>query len=199
MKSKPTIFKTVIFVRHGQYLQGPERLTPLGRRQARLTANRIKAFRPSKLFSSTMPRAKETADIIASHIKLKTRKKAFFREGVLPGSASFSKRAGKEFSTLKKRKLLVKIKNSERRVLQAFEFLFRPPRAGQSCEVVVAHGNVIRHWVCQALKIRAATKWRSMDVLHASLTSIRIDNNGNIVLLGFSDCGHLPHEMRSYV
>ncbi len=198
MDFEPKVYRTIVFVRHGQYKKGPETLTPLGRRQTRIVAKAIKPLRPAKLFCSTMPRAKETAKIIGAQVKLKSHSKGFFREGLLPGTVGFYEQLTKKSSKSEKLKIKRKMKAAKINADAAFKFLFRPPKTGQTFEVVVAHGNVIRHWVCKALKIDQA-KWLSMDVSHTSLTTIRIDKKGNLVLLGFSDNGHLPHKMRTYV
>ena len=72
-KVVPTANRHLLFIRHGQYdMRGKDdedrRLTPLGREQAELTGQRLKALGiPITAFvGSSMTRAKETADIIAS-------------------------------------------------------------------------------------------------------------------------------------
>jgi serine/threonine-protein phosphatase PGAM5 len=63
---------------------------------------------------------------------------------------------------------------------------------------VVAHGNVIRHWVCRALEIDPE-KWLRMDVIQASITTIQVNEKGELMVLGFSDCGHIPRKKRTYL
>lgn len=198
MDFEPKIFRTIVFIRHGQYQKNPEKLTKLGRHQAKIAAKAIAPLNPSKIYCSTMPRAKETAHIISSHIKLTPRAKSFFCEGLLPGTVSFFNLITKKSSKAEKIKTKRKMKKAKLVADNAFKFLFQPPKTDATCELVVAHGNVIRHWVCKALKIDSE-KWLSMDVSHASLTTIRIDKKGHFVILGFSDSGHLPHNKRTYV
>ena len=198
MDFEPKIYRTIVFIRHGQYQKNPEKLTQLGRQQAKITAKAIAPLKPSKIYCSTMPRAKETAQIMSSHIKLTPTAKSFFREGLLPGTIGFFNLITKESTKAQKIETKRKMKKAKLDADKAFKFLFQPPKSGATCEVVVAHGNVIRHWVCKALKIDSE-KWLSMDVSHASLTTIRINKESQIVLLGFSDSGHLPHKRRTYV
>lgn len=198
MEFKPKIYRTIVFVRHGQYKKGPEKLTPLGRQQSKLVAKALKPLPASRLFCSTMPRAIETAHIVGAQVKLKPTAKGFFREGCLPGTIGFFEALTKKSSKSEKLEIKRKMKAAKINADTAFKFLFKRPKSGQTYEIVVAHGNVIRHWVCKALKIDQ-TKWRSMDVSHTSITTIRIDKKGNFVLLGFSDNGHLPYAMRTYV
>ncbi len=198
MNSEPKISKTIFFIRHGQYKKNPEKLTALGRKQARLVAEAVRHLKPSKLYSSTMPRAKETAKFIARKTRLKSKAKAFFCEGILPGTAEFHKHLSKKMSKTEKIQLHRKMQKAKYSSYKAFKYIFKLPKKGESCEIVVAHGNVIRHWVCKALKI-SEVKWLNMDVIHASVTAIRINSKGKFVLLRFSDCGHIPQQMRTYV
>jgi len=198
MEFEPQIFRTVIFVRHGQYSRNPEVLTGLGRKQAQLTAKALVAMKPSKLHCSTMPRATQTAEILAQHLNLKVQSNDVFCEGLLPGTPAFNKSITSGKSATQKRSLLAEAKLTKKNADRAFKTLFKPPLRGQSIEVVVAHGNVIRHWVCKALDI-PEEKWLKMDVSHTSLTTIRVSAKGYVMLLGFADTGHLPHRMRTYV
>ena len=104
----------------------------------------------------------------------------------------------KKVSSKKKKEILFQMKIAKKNSDLAFKTLFKAPQKGQTTEVVVAHGNVIRHWVCKALNI-PENRWLKMDVSHTSLTGIRISRKGNIVLLGFADTGHLPLKMRTYI
>ncbi len=70
--SKPTARRTLLLIRHGQYETWHEDrskriLTALGREQAQLTGQRLKDLSKdyTLLTSSSMPRAKETAQLIA--------------------------------------------------------------------------------------------------------------------------------------
>ena len=72
-EDKPTAKRTLVLIRHGQYETWHEDrekrvLTALGREQAKLTGLRLKELSPpdySIMYCSSMPRARETANIIA--------------------------------------------------------------------------------------------------------------------------------------
>lgn len=198
MDLDPKKFRTIVFVRHGQYDRNPEKLTALGRTQAKLVAKSLKSLKPLKLYCSTMPRAQETAQIIGAAVQLSPRSRAFFREGILPGTVDFFNLISNSSSKTEKTVIKKKMKSAKQNADKAFKYLFDRSVRGAPCEIVVAHGNVIRYWVCKALKIDEK-KWTSLDVIHSSITTIRIDDKGHCVLLGFSDCGHLPHKMKTYV
>lgn len=193
MKSKspdldPKNFRKILLVRHGQYSSDPtEHLTKKGIRQAQLTAKRLsKIDSKIKLYTSDMPRAVETGRLIADALNLEPNQKHFFREAALPGS------------TLPKgydrKKLITNVERAD----QAFELLSTPVRRGQDTWIIVAHGNVIRHWLTRALNIKQKL-WLHMDVMQGSITTLRLDPGGKIVLLGFSDVGHLPVSLQTYL
>ena len=87
VKSKAS--RTLILIRHGQYVWDPHDpdkriLTPLGRKQAALTGERLKELGHSylTLHYSTMPRATETAQIIMQTLTdVPTRTCDLMREG----------------------------------------------------------------------------------------------------------------------
>lgn len=69
----------LLLVRHGETPynregrvqgQSQERLTPLGRRQAESAGRLLKGYIPHALYTSPLPRAVETAHIIAQHLAL---------------------------------------------------------------------------------------------------------------------------------
>jgi serine/threonine-protein phosphatase PGAM5 len=74
-QDKPTASRHLLFIRHGQYDQTStddklRSLTELGRYQAALTGQRLKAFsKPyTRLITSTLTRARETTNIICESL-----------------------------------------------------------------------------------------------------------------------------------
>lgn len=86
--------KTIYFIRHGQseantddVFQGPDSpLTELGVEQARFVAERIKGVGAEIIITSPMPRADQTAEIIADTTGLPIERNALVREYVPPTS-----------------------------------------------------------------------------------------------------------------
>ena len=87
--TKPTAKRTLILIRHGQYEtwhdDGDKKvLTELGREQARLTGQRLRALSKNYnvLLHSTMPRARETAQLISECLpNVPTAETDLLREG----------------------------------------------------------------------------------------------------------------------
>lgn len=86
---KPTASRTLILIRHGQYIWDPDCpdkriLTELGKKQAVVTGQRLKELGHSYsvLHFSTMPRATETAQIILQSLSdVSSRSCDLMREG----------------------------------------------------------------------------------------------------------------------
>ena len=197
---EPAISRTIVFVRHGQYIREPaEQLTILGAEQARLTATALEDLEIHKMFSSTMPRAKQTASIISKKLGLSCSANDLYCEASLPAPPFFFKgdwipdRSRKGIAALKKRMEVNKVRADE-----AFDTLFKQPNKGQSVHLVVAHGNIIAYWVGRALKMNPLN-WLNLEIQQCSITTLRVDDSARIKLLGFSEVGHIPRSKRSYM
>src|SRR5258705_1675926 len=143
---------TIYLVRHGSYNPDPkidaERgpgLNALGIAQARLVAARLRGlpFHFDSITSSTMTRARETATIIHDSLN----------EVMFGGSARFS-----ECTPPAYRKVADETPedqaNCAKRLDEAFAVLFVPARTATRNNFAVAHGNVIRYFVKNALNAR---------------------------------------------
>jgi serine/threonine-protein phosphatase PGAM5 len=183
--------RTLYLVRHGAYDESPggepgvgKGLTTLGKEQARLAGIRLAGLphAPTSLTTSTMTRARETAAIIGERLSLDARVTPLiaecipsFREGELkrpPGDSS---------------------KACEERVDRAYEEMMAPATDRDRYDVIVFHGNAMRYWILKALGVDTKA-WPRLWVRNASITTIRIDGNGTIRVLGVGDAGHLPPE-----
>jgi serine/threonine-protein phosphatase PGAM5 len=187
MKPEPVRHRKLILVRHGQYENDPERLTKVGRKQATFTATRLASEQKARVFSSDMPRAVETAKIIAGKLEARVTQKEFLREGVLPASKAEEKLW--KWNSVERQAAL---RENRKRADSAFRFFAKRPVKKQETCVVVAHGNVIRFWVCKALGIDERT-WTRMQIKQGSITTLEMDSKGNWALLGFSEASHMPH------
>ena len=96
MKSEPNIEKTVYFVRHGQsednvapVFQAPDSpLSEVGKKQAKVIANRVSKLSFEALLSSPFMRARQTAEAIAQATGKEPEYSDFFAEARKPRSMS---------------------------------------------------------------------------------------------------------------
>ncbi|MEO6598679.1 MAG: histidine phosphatase family protein [Polyangiaceae bacterium] len=178
--------RRLILVRHGQYDAATGQLTALGRRQAATLARALRGIELSAIHCSTMPRARETAAIVkkALRSKLRIRYSPMLREKLPTPVPGLTKRA--QIPELKKNLL---------RMQRAHARLARPAR-GERSELIVAHGNLIRMFVCLSLKLKPVT-WLKMSINNGSVTVLVIKDDASEYLGSFNDVGHLPLRLRT--
>ena len=174
--------RTLVFLRHGQYdAENRGELTPLGREQARLTGRYLEPIRFDTIWSSTLPRAKETADIVSQLVGgMRVRHTGLLREGL------YTKVEGYD------------IPASERRVDRAradaaYEKVVRASRADRT-ELVVCHGNLIRYIMCRVLHMPIA-KWLRMTTSHCGLTRVLVRDSGAVRVMSYNETSHLPTKL----
>ncbi len=182
--------RTVYLIRHGEYDHQDHRdedvgrgLVPLGREQAVLLADRLAALpiEFTGLQSSTMTRARETADIIGERLGMVPERYRDIRECTPPTwrediMADLEEGDGEPCAAL---------------LQEAFDRIFVPAETEPAHDLVVCHGNVIRWFVCKTLKVEPMA-WLGMSIANCSLTVVRVNPDGALKLLSFADTGHLP-------
>lgn len=185
--------RTLYLVRHGQYVSADastgqlEVLTGLGRKQALRIGRRLAGVDFAALHHSTMPRAIETASIVATRLPpLELRQTPLLCEG-LPTVARHFKPPF--------RKPRAEVTSTRKRMDTAFAKYFRPSRFDRN-ELIVAHGNVIRYFIRKALG-DAVSRWWQLDIMQCSLSIVRIAPT-RMVLVSFNDVGHLPPNYRTH-
>jgi serine/threonine-protein phosphatase PGAM5 len=176
----------LLLVRHGQYAPEDDgRLTALGREQALVTGRWIKEHyagtRIDALWSSTLPRARETAAIIGKSVaNAKVRPASVLREGM------YSKVKGYEVPASERHE-------DRERASAAYSRFFRTSRADRF-EIVVCHGNLIRFLVCRALHV-AVIRWTRMNSNHCSTTRILVRDTGAVRVASYNETAHLPPKL----
>jgi len=200
VERKPTATRHVILVRHGQYEMDhtdkeKKILTQLGREQASVTGDRLKALniKFSRMTVSTMVRARETGNIISEKIPdIPQEHCSLLREGAPyppePTSKAWTPDRSQTFF------------QDNPRIEGAFrKYIHRasPSQTEDSYDLLVCHGNVIRYFVCRALQF-PPEGWLRMSTGNCGLTWLTIRPNGNVSLRSFGDTGHLPPEMVTF-
>jgi serine/threonine-protein phosphatase PGAM5 len=189
--------RTVFLIRHGEYEHDEDcdedigcGLVTLGRQQARLVADRLKAM-PVEITSiqtSAMTRARQTGEIIAARF---------------PDLDLTTERDIRECTpTTWRRDIMVDLEPGEAAECEvnleaAWARIFVPAAVVNEYDVVVCHGNVIRWFMTKALKVDPLA-WLQMSIANCSLTVVQVGANGSIKLVAFADSGHLPYSMTTY-
>ena len=185
--------RTVYLIRHGEYDHDHTQdedtgrgLVDLGRRQAEVLADRL-AEMPlefTSLQSSTMTRARQTADIIGERLGLVPDRHRDIRECTPPTwrediMAELEEGDGEPCAEL---------------LEAAFARIFVPAVDETARDLVVCHGNVIRWFVCRVLNVDPMA-WLGMSIANCSVTVVRVAPDGKLKLLSFADTGHLTPDM----
>ena len=188
--------RTLVLVRHGQYIPDPKiddsigpHLSPLGSAQARLAGARL-AGMPDKfdhLYASPVQRARDTAAIIGESFP----GRRFEVVDDLAECTPYTWR--KDVTKDEKPADMAACKVQLDRV---FERFFQPAAGQPETDMLVCHGNVIRYLVTRALGVDTAA-WLGMSIGHASITRIRVKADGSISVISVGDVGHIPPNMLS--
>ncbi|HYP78139.1 MAG TPA: histidine phosphatase family protein [Polyangiaceae bacterium] len=178
--------RQLILVRHGQYDMLTGRLTALGRRQAAATVRALQHYELDAIRCSTMSRAEETANILKHGLRsrLKLERSRLLCEALptpVPG--------------LTERAQVPELRRNFLRMQRAHRRLARPAR-GARCELIVAHGNLIRSFVCLALDVRPVT-WLKMRIHNCSISVVIIKDDAEEILSSFNETLHLPKALRT--
>jgi serine/threonine-protein phosphatase PGAM5 len=185
--------RVLYLVRHGQYVTDEEhrhhgKLTALGRRQALRTARRLASMCFEVLYHSDLPRAVETAQIMADALSTPRRHTVRALRELMP---PLPRRRGAE---PRSRAELAEVRVATASLTRRF---LRPPKAKQCrAELIVTHGNLIRYLVRLALK-EPVLNWVHFGTHHCGVTVIVIRDNAPNYLISYNDIGHLPPSMQS--
>jgi len=187
--------RTIYLVRHGQHEPknsetdelGPG-LTPVGVKQAKLTAQRFTSVPVHAIHASKLRRAAETAAIIGEQfpdLPIHKTSKLVERVPALPPEVARAHGCSPEH-----------VAEQTRLAEKAFQKRFTSSHGGDKHEIVVCHGNLIRYFVCRVLQVRPEA-WVNMDIYNCGVTEVLVRSNGTMLLVSHGDIGHLPYHMRT--
>ena len=188
--------RTIVLVRHGNYVSDPTAdeqlgpgLSPLGVAQARLAGARLAGLpgHLDGLYVSPMQRARDTAAAIAGDFP----ERHFEVIDDLAECTPPTRRT--EITADEKPEDLAACKVKLDRVFARF---FRPAQGQPQTDLLVCHGNVIRYLVTRALGVDTQS-WLELSVGHASITRIRVEADGRFKVIAVGDVGHIPPNMRT--
>jgi serine/threonine-protein phosphatase PGAM5 len=182
-------------VRHGEAAPHDGPLSPAGEQQARLTGERLKGVPLSAIYHGPLPRAAQTASLIAAcfpdvPVSASDLAGDYLPSdpdpvGLPPSYASFV--AG--FSPAER-------SEGPRMAAAAIDrFAQAGPEDGDNHELIVTHNFLIGWLVSQAM---AAPSWRwlGLNQMNCALTVIAYRPGLPPALISFNDAGHLTPELR---
>ena len=199
--------RTLIFVRHGQYVNAKTDLgrvlTPLGREQAKLTGRRLNEMYGSSssipgrkidnIVYSTMTRAIETCNLIREELppEIPAKPSESIREGCVyppvPQHPTWQPSA-EEFE------------KDGKRIENCFKENVHRANVGvneNTTTLYVCHGNVIRYFFMRALQLPPSA-WLRLSVANGSITTMSISPDGRVSVSTLGNSGHFPAEKITY-
>jgi serine/threonine-protein phosphatase PGAM5 len=237
---KEGVTRHVILIRHGQYDEREKDddkriLTELGRKQADLTGKRLremmegasKEFGPCRIKVvrvSNMARAKETADIIASHLPgveyaepdpdLNEGRPCHNVPGGRASDSTIAKtdethaRIEASFHKYLQRAPPPVIKDNEESSSSSWfptdettttktDDKEEEEPCKHEFEIIVCHANVIRYFLCRALQVPPEA-WLRLCTFNCSLTYLTIRPTGTVSCRMLGDMGHIPYGMTTF-
>ncbi len=189
--------RTVFLIRHGEYEHDSEcdedigcGLVTLGRQQARILADRLKAMplEFTSIQASAMTRARQTGEIIASSFpELDLTLERDIRE-CTPATW--------------RRDIMLDLESGEAAECEenleaAWARIFVPAKVVNEYDIVICHGNVIRWFATRVLRVDPMA-WLQMSIANCSLTVVQVRADGSTKLVTFADSGHIPYSMTTY-
>ncbi len=194
--------RTLYLVRHGKHQNLPyDReagltleqarkldvgLTPIGVEQAQVTAQRLSSLPISAIHCSTLPRARETADIITQ----KFPGVPVHRSRALWECIPCVPPARAEYFEI----FIGDLSPGKIQAEKAFDKYLKPARGDDKHEIIVSHGNLIRYFVCRILQAPPES-WAEMDTNNCGISQVQIQSNGAIRLVSYNSVGHLPRHL----
>ncbi|HQW80939.1 MAG: histidine phosphatase family protein [Rhodanobacteraceae bacterium] len=187
--------RDIVLVRHGHYAPDPAAdpelgpgLSTLGIAQAELLGSQLAIMpRFDAMLVSPMQRAQDTASVLAQSLDQMPRERiAALAECTPPSRDPHATEGVSE----------VEQQACAQRLDALFAEHFIPAKGAPRRELIVAHGNVIRYLLMRALAADPKT-WLLWSVGHTSLSTIRIEADGRMRVLGAGDRGHLPARLQT--
>lgn len=191
--------RIIHLVRHGKYKSSstpPDEpdghLTDAGKEQARLAGNRLQELPITAIHYSPLQRTQETMKILAAQFPDASQQPSPLLKECIP---SVPEAFEQHFTHLPEDF----VKAGKLQAQQAFEAFFRPPREkeGDRHELIVAHGNLISHFVCRALQA-PLDAWVNIDIHHCGISKSFISTTGFMKLIHHNEIGHLPPHLQTF-
>jgi serine/threonine-protein phosphatase PGAM5 len=181
------------FVRHGQYhnRQDDGDLTPLGIRQIEYTAASLREQHFDTIYHSPLRRAVRSAQILAQAFPGVERVESALLKECVPSLPL-------ELQSLYPTHTPATMKSCQERFTRAWSAFTLPPTepATKQHELIACHGNIMRYFVTRALGA-PLDSWTKMVVHNGGLVRLRVDMDGQVMLISQNDIGHLPTDCRT--
>ncbi len=188
----------IYLVRHGEHQDAEHGLTdgplsPRGKRQASLLADRLSGVPFDAVWHSPLMRASETAHAVAERMPSVSPEPSALLFDCVPTGITPDMPAVYEpfFGSITD----AEIEAGRAQMSDAVsEFLVR--KSGQVHELIITHNFVISWFVCEVLQT-PEWRWMTLNQAHCGLTVLSQKQGRPWTLLSHNDLAHLPVELRT--
>lgn len=197
--------KILYLIRHGHYETSSQKengsnfgsLTEKGKQQADYVADYLLKQSIDKIYASSLPRAKETGQIIATKMGKELEITDLLQETV-PSMPPEMSQVVMALLNVKLTMTKTTLKEQLERSEKAFQTYFKAPEKGEksTTDLIVCHGNIIRYFLCKALNIDI-NNWIKFDINHGGISKVAIDENGNMRVMSHNETNHIPSNLIS--
>ncbi len=188
--------RVLYLVRHAQHdLDNPTGselgggLTPMGIRQAELTAKALAQKPVSSVHCSSLNRAEETARIIAREFPHLVIQPTDLLWESIPSMTAKLQVEMPHYTAQQ-------VAQDRQRAEVAFRKYFKIAKRVDKHDVIVCHGNIIRYFMTLILKAELDS-WMRMDICNCGITQVIVQPEGDMAIMCHNDWSHLPKELRT--
>ena len=182
-------------VRHGEAVPHDGPLSPAGEQQAQLTGRRLKDVPLSAIHHGPLPRAAQTAGLIAAYLPEVPVSASDLAGDYLPSDPGPDDLPPSYASFVAGFSAAERAQGPKLAAAAIDRFTQAGPEDGDNHELIVTHNFLIGWLVSQAL---AAPSWRwlGLNQMNCALTVIAYRTGLPPALISFNDAGHLTPELR---
>lgn len=182
-------------VRHGEAVPHDGPLSPAGEQQAQLTGRRLKDVPLSVIHHGPLPRAAQTASLIAARMPDVAVSASDLAGDYLPSDPDPDDLPPSYASFVAGFSAAERAQGPKLAAAAIDRFTQAGPEDGDNHELIVTHNFLIGWLVSQAL---AAPSWRwlGLNQMNCALTVIAYRTGLPPALISFNDAGHLTPELR---
>jgi serine/threonine-protein phosphatase PGAM5 len=185
----------VYLVRHGDAAPHDGPLSPIGEQQAKLTGQRLKDVPFSAIYHGPLPRAAQTASLIAAFTPAVPVTSSDLAGDYLPSDpdtddlpASYARFLG-QFSEADR-------SEGPKLAAAAIQAFTQAGPAGKDGYTLIVTHNLLIGWLVSQALAAPAWRWLGLNQMNCALTIIAYQPGLPPSLLTFNDAGHLPPELR---
>lgn len=181
-------YRFVYLIRHGDYVESDDHfgglLTERGKTQAQHLAAPMSKIPVDAIYSSTMHRAYQTAEILRKEAfpELEVQRTPWLKERKFPGWPTADELDDEE-------------KDQARTMLDKVWDRFFCCSRSERHDVLVCHGNVIRALLTRALEAPLEC-WSHAAVAHCGISQL-VCLEDDVRLISYNERGHLPYRLRA--